>query len=194
MQPSGRAMQDVYALVVLVLLVESASASWQTALGLHGKEEQTPAAERTPAGGFWSWVRSDVPPPVRGVGGGGRPMRACQSLGIEACGRDTPKVWHSQIGQDAAVLAVLEGLHGGFFVDLAANEPFYNSNTRSLEREYGWRGLCLDGNPAMLQQLSVSRACTHGSHSARTLLVSVGHTYTHGSHSEMPTAVVLSSH
>ena len=50
----------------------------------------------------------------------------------------------SQAGQDQAVLDVLGNLAGGFFVDLAANDPFLFSNTAALEAERGWRGLCVD--------------------------------------------------
>jgi len=48
--------------------------------------------------------------------------------------------WFSQVGQDK----VVHSLSGpGIFVDLAANDPYENSNTASLER-LGWRGICID--------------------------------------------------
>ena len=54
--------------------------------------------------------------------------------------RDTPHRWHSQFGQDRYVHALLGAKRGGFFVDLAANAPVHTSNTRALERDYGWAG------------------------------------------------------
>ena len=67
--------------------------------------------------------------------------------------------WHGQAEQDQNVFAVLNGLQGGFFVDLAANEPITFSNTRALERDHGWTGLCIDGNQKMLEKLARQRVC-----------------------------------
>lgn len=55
---------------------------------------------------------------------------------------------------------LFDGKHDGYFVDLAANDPILYSNTRTLERDYGWRGVCIDGNMAMLQKLVAQRTCT----------------------------------
>ena len=53
---------------------------------------------------------------------------------------DTKGSWHSQSGQDKTI-AKLHGLkRGGFFIDLASNEPLHLSNTRTLERDLGWQG------------------------------------------------------
>jgi len=51
---------------------------------------------------------------------------------------------HSQYGQEIAVLHALNLKRGGYFVDMAANHPFFLSNTASLEAEYGWKGACID--------------------------------------------------
>ena len=40
---------------------------------------------------------------------------------------------------------------GGFFVDMAANDPYFISNTRGLEK-HGWNGLCIEGNPLRVCQ------------------------------------------
>ena len=56
-------------------------------------------------------------------------------------------IWHSQSGQDHLVAKLLNYKKGGFFIDLAANEPVDISNTLALERDFGWRGLCIEGNP-----------------------------------------------
>lgn len=73
-------------------------------------------------------------------------------------GTDVANAWHSQNGQDRRALHILGGK--GFFVDMAANKPVTDSNTRSLERDHGWRGLCVDGNVAALPELARRRSCT----------------------------------
>lgn len=49
--------------------------------------------------------------------------------------------WFSQVGQDKLVHSLFP--QSGIFVDLAANDPYENSNTAALEK-LGWRGLCID--------------------------------------------------
>ncbi|KAI2498963.1 methyltransferase [Fragilaria crotonensis] len=39
------------------------------------------------------------------------------------------------------------GKRKGFFVDLAANDATFLSNTYSLEKKFGWTGLCIEPNP-----------------------------------------------
>jgi len=56
-------------------------------------------------------------------------------------------MWHSQSGQDKLVSELLGNKRSGFFIDLAANEPVSISNTLALERDFGWNGLCIEGNP-----------------------------------------------
>ena len=77
---------------------------------------------------------------------------------------DRPGRWHSQSRQDEEVAAVLTEtgapLRNGYFIDLAANDPIFLSNTRALERDHGWRGLCIDGNTKLLQKLAERRTCT----------------------------------
>ena len=67
---------------------------------------------------------------------------------------------HGQVGQDRMLLKLLSGLRHGVFVDLAANEPVLHSNTRSLERDYGWEGLCVEVNPQYHLVLQAYRNCT----------------------------------
>ena len=74
-------------------------------------------------------------------------------------GEDTLGHWNSQAGQDRTI-ALLTDYKPGFFIDLAANEPILHSNTRALERDYGWRGICIDGNQKMLEKFVVARTCT----------------------------------
>ena len=72
---------------------------------------------------------------------------------------DTPGAYHSQAAQDKAVKAIFDGKRDGYFVDLAANHPIAKSNTRTLERDFGWRGLCIDGNEEFLMLLLKRRSC-----------------------------------
>ena len=72
---------------------------------------------------------------------------------------DYPGWWHSQYGQDFVISSLFHG-QPGFFVELASNRPIYISNTRALERDFGWKGLCIDGNDALLLDLARRRQCT----------------------------------
>eukprot|EP00966_Prymnesium_polylepis_P177146 4102950-Prymnesium_polylepis.2 len=80
---------------------------------------------------------------------------------------DVPHLWNSQCGQDAFVHAALAWpadadsppAEGRYFVDLAANRAVHLSNTRSLERDFGWRGLCIEGNPTLVRELLHHREC-----------------------------------
>jgi len=59
----------------------------------------------------------------------------------------------SQLGQDYFALAMLGGLRGGFFLDSGASDGVCGSNTLLLEREFGWRGLCVEPNPVFFEAL-----------------------------------------
>lgn len=72
---------------------------------------------------------------------------------------DTPNTWHSQHGQDYLIASLFKGRRGGSFVDLAANAPTFISNTRALERDYGWTGICVDANQDLLFALARHRKC-----------------------------------
>ena len=72
---------------------------------------------------------------------------------------DQPGTWHSQYGQDATIHKLFADCRNCYFVDLAANEPLYLSNTRTLERDYGWRGVCIEGNHELVRKLELQRRC-----------------------------------
>ena len=84
---------------------------------------------------------------------------------------DLPYWWHGQAGQDHTVASLFgheRSISGAklpihrsklFFVDLAANLPVRLSNTRALERDHGWNGLCIDGNRALVAELTRRRRC-----------------------------------
>lgn len=62
----------------------------------------------------------------------------------------TQQAWYSQAGQDKTVCEVFELLYGTcndrFFLDLAAHDAEYLSNTKSLEEHYNWKGVCIEAN------------------------------------------------
>ncbi|MFJ2868307.1 FkbM family methyltransferase [Kitasatospora sp. NPDC087314] len=68
------------------------------------------------------------------------------------------RTWSSQ-GQDLFVCEVLSGLRGGFFLDSGAGDGTNGSNTRLLEEEYGWSGICLEPNADLYSQLRRDRRC-----------------------------------
>jgi hypothetical protein len=62
--------------------------------------------------------------------------------------------WFSQFKQDEIVSQLLGGKRGGYFIDLAANDPVRISNTYALETHFNWNGLCLEPNPIYWSGLS----------------------------------------
>ena len=62
--------------------------------------------------------------------------------------------WFSQHGQDVAVAKFFNFKRDGFFVDLAANDAVWASNTFSLEQNFGWKGICIEPNPQYWYRLS----------------------------------------
>ena len=62
--------------------------------------------------------------------------------------------WFSQHGQDIAVAKFFGFQRDGFFVDLAANDAVWASNTFLLEQNFGWKGICIEANPIYWYRLS----------------------------------------
>jgi hypothetical protein len=62
--------------------------------------------------------------------------------------------WFGQHGQDVAVAKFFNFKRHGFFVDLAANDAVWASNTFALESNYGWKGICVEPNPYYWFRLS----------------------------------------
>jgi FkbM family methyltransferase len=64
----------------------------------------------------------------------------------------------SQFGQDEFLdRVVYRGLRAGYFVDVGAHDGEQYSNSVFFERERGWRGLCIEPNPAVFAQLRQAR-------------------------------------
>jgi hypothetical protein len=68
--------------------------------------------------------------------------------------KDRFGAWFSQHGQDVAVAKFFNFKRDGFFVDLAANDAVWASNTFSLEQNFGWKGICIEANPQYWYRLS----------------------------------------
>ena len=73
--------------------------------------------------------------------------------------RDAKGVWHAQAGQDRTIAKLFSHKRDGYFIDLASNEPIFLSNTRSLERDFGWKGLCIDGSLDLAIKALERRTC-----------------------------------
>jgi len=57
---------------------------------------------------------------------------------------------YSQTGEDLALNCILRS-EPGFYVDVGCNHPTKNSNTFALYKT-GWRGICIDANPGLIEQ------------------------------------------
>lgn len=57
---------------------------------------------------------------------------------------------YSQTGEDLALNCLLRS-EPGFYVDVGCNHPTRNSNTFALYKA-GWRGICIDANPGLINQ------------------------------------------
>ena len=71
----------------------------------------------------------------------------------EALG-DRPGTSHSQVGQDKLISSILHCKQKGLFLDVAANDALSLSNTRSLERDLAWDGICVEANPEYWPKLA----------------------------------------
>ncbi|MCC7377398.1 MAG: FkbM family methyltransferase [Verrucomicrobiales bacterium] len=65
----------------------------------------------------------------------------------------------SHIGQDAWVATCLAGKRAGFFLDIGAFDGLTISNTYALERDLGWKGICVEPNPRYYARLCACREC-----------------------------------
>ncbi|MDQ3935218.1 MAG: FkbM family methyltransferase [Actinomycetota bacterium] len=62
-------------------------------------------------------------------------------------------------GQDRWVIEALDGMRGGFFLDSGASDGLSGSNTKLLEDEFGWRGICVEPNEELFARLVQHRRC-----------------------------------
>ena len=85
-------------------------------------------------------------------------VEAKRAGGISA--NDVAGSWHSQMRQDRIIAQIFENKRDGFFVDLAAHTPVELSNTRTLERDFAWHGVCIEADHAYFVELALYRACS----------------------------------
>lgn len=64
---------------------------------------------------------------------------------------------YSQAYQDMFVLAVLNGKRDGTYLEIGAQEPFYQNNTALLETEFGWKGISIEIKENLCQMFSEQR-------------------------------------
>ena len=50
----------------------------------------------------------------------------------------------SQLHQDLFVLSVLNGMQGGYYLDIGASYPLHLSNSFLLESRFSWAGICIE--------------------------------------------------
>ena len=67
--------------------------------------------------------------------------------------------YFSQKGQDEWALDILNHKKHGYFVDVGASDGVGLSNTLTMERELGWKGLCIEPNPVFFERLKINRKC-----------------------------------
>jgi FkbM family methyltransferase len=68
--------------------------------------------------------------------------------------------YKSQYGQDRWVLEeIFNNLPNGYFIDLAAGDGEFISNTYVLEKDFGWNGICIEPNNTSFEKLKQNRNC-----------------------------------
>jgi FkbM family methyltransferase len=64
---------------------------------------------------------------------------------------------YSQGGQDIYVTRILKEKRDGYFVEVGANNGFLMSNTYLLEKNYDWKGICIEATPDKIHDLINTR-------------------------------------
>lgn len=75
-----------------------------------------------------------------------------------------PVALHSQPAcrQDEWVIETTRGMRGGYFVEVGGNDGLRHSNTLTLERDFGWRGLLVEADPDLYRASCLNRSrCDH---------------------------------
>lgn len=69
-------------------------------------------------------------------------------------------MYRSLEGQDRWVIEnVYPGKRDGWFIEAGACDGVIGSNTLLLEREYGWKGICVEPVPSYYEDLRANRQC-----------------------------------
>jgi len=64
---------------------------------------------------------------------------------------------YSQLNQDLNVLSVLNYKKNGYYVEIGASDGITLSNTYLLEKEYDWKGICVEPIPYRYNELIANR-------------------------------------
>ncbi len=64
---------------------------------------------------------------------------------------------YSQLNQDTNALEFFNYKKNGFFVEIGANDGITLSNTYLLEKEYDWKGICVEAIPELFDKLVINR-------------------------------------
>lgn len=64
---------------------------------------------------------------------------------------------YSQLNQDVNALEFFNYKKDGFFVEIGANDGVTLSNTYLLEKEFGWKGICVEAIPELYNKLVINR-------------------------------------
>jgi FkbM family methyltransferase len=64
---------------------------------------------------------------------------------------------YSQLGQDLEVLKFYNNKKNGFFIEIGAYDGVELSNTYLLEKEYNWKGICVEPIPNKFELLCKNR-------------------------------------
>ena len=64
---------------------------------------------------------------------------------------------YSQLAQDKNVVEFYKGKLGGYFVEIGAYDGVALSNTLALEKQYGWKGICVEPLDTRFEKLVLNR-------------------------------------
>jgi len=72
-------------------------------------------------------------------------------------GSETIEKNHSQAFQDMFILAATQGKTNGLYLEIGAQQPFYQNNTALLETKYDWDGISIEILPDLCNQFARER-------------------------------------
>lgn len=67
---------------------------------------------------------------------------------------------YSQAYQDMFILSMLNGKKNGLYLEIGAQQPFYQNNTALLETEFEWKGISIEILPELCEQFERERKNT----------------------------------
>jgi len=80
-----------------------------------------------------------------------------EQLRFKFDGSDKIQKNYSQAFQDMFILALLQGKRNGLYLEVGAQEPFYQNNTALLETEYDWNGISIEIKPELCKMFAEQR-------------------------------------